>query len=204
MKKPTAVRVFSLLVLGIGLGVLTGCPLGPLTPELSYASSVERFAWSEGDAALIATAESVYPARDDVLAEAETGWFGSDPATLPEGDLWWYGDFDCVRLPYAITSETVAYYEGLIEQWQAGDFGAGPVMGSASLNYTAQVYHQDTDPEFPEYEDMDVVVMYMEWMHICGPLCGLGFTKDRVVILSALGEVLAVYGDGELLEAWVS
>jgi len=54
----------------------------------------------------------------------------------PNGEpCWWSGDFDGVRIPYAVTGSSVEYYVSLIRYFQKGEFNvAGTIqMQSSSI-----------------------------------------------------------------------
>ena len=134
-----------------------------------------------------------YPAREDVLAVA-TDWIGD----IPEADLWWYDTVSGVRVPFAITKEAVDYYSDLIAQWKKDPHGYGSIVWlSATFKYKA-----DVQP-FSRYEaaghvftDVNVVHLVLKWSAFCGPMCAHAFTKERIVVLNANGDVLAIIGDG--------
>ena len=38
----------------------------------------------------------------------------------------------------------------------------------------------------------------LEWAFVCGGLCGMGFTRNKVVVLDSEEDVIAMYRDGIL------
>jgi len=68
---------------------------------------VQRTIRAENDMGMITIAESTYPPRTEVLEAVKTAPFKLDE--VPQEDkLWWYSEFDNVRIPYAITAEASA------------------------------------------------------------------------------------------------
>jgi hypothetical protein len=64
---------------------------------------------------LLRIAEETYPPSEAVLAIAEHA--PDEPPLQAQDRLWWYGGFDGVRLPYAVTMDAVRYYAGLMQAW---------------------------------------------------------------------------------------
>jgi hypothetical protein len=182
--------------------VFTGCDSGTAPPEdeRSYTQSILRQADGALEASLLARAEAVYPPRDSVLAVA---W---DPAQVPEMGYWYLGDFDGVRIPYAVTGDAVAYYSELIDAWKASE--QPPFFLQASLEYRAAVsFHEaytfeETDPRTGEplpsesFERVYVAEMSLEWYQYCGDLCAMWIDHERIVVFDEAGELLRVFLDG--------
>jgi hypothetical protein len=181
---------------------LAGCDTDSTEPEVerSYSKSVVREAANDFEDSLIAQAEAVYPARDSVVAAA---W---DPAQVPEVGYWFYGAFDGVLIPYAITGDAVTYYSDLIDALEAGE--ELQFLTEASLDYRATASFREAytfegaDPETGEplpsesFERVYVVEMSLGWSQYCGELCAMGINHDRVVVFDEAGELLRVSLDG--------
>lgn len=198
MESTTMKKALLLLPLLI---VLVGCPGTGGVPSLwwiaprefgSFTQDVQRNAESPEEENLIAIAEAVYPAREDVVAV----FVGE----IPEEPLWWYDTFDDVRIPYAITAEAIEYYSDLVDQWQEEADADCPwcvTWLSCSLEYVADIeYHETYENEGETFSDVYVVTMNLHWGAYCGPVCAHWFEKDRTVVLTPDGEVLNVFGDG--------
>jgi hypothetical protein len=126
-------------------------------------------------------------------------WYPELPPNPENEEIWWFASFDGVRIPYALTRASVAYYLRLTEAFRTGDFdsvGTFP-MQSSSVEYTATINRRpDFVYEGNHFEDVYVVEMDLSWSDVCGNLCGLWFSKKRVVVLSLDGNLRAVFGDG--------
>lgn len=148
---------------------------------------------------LLRVAEAIYPARANVLAAGKKmrGTLSATDKTTK--DLWWWNDFDGVRLPYAITTSAVVYYRQKIREFRGGDFKAtrGIKMFSANMKYVSDIkYHVDFTQGKRKFRGVYVVKMQLIWEQTCGSVCGMYFNRERTVVLSKNGNVLAVSGDG--------
>lgn len=161
-----------------------------------------------GEEALLKRAEAVYPSVDKMV-EAVSG----DPVywskNLPEGDepLWWAGGNDNVRLTKVVTARAVRYYYDLSQGLRSNPkFVTGFPMMSTSLKYVAAIKHYDEYTHAKEkFTDVYVADLNLEWSHICGGLCGMGFKRNKVVVLDSGGNVVALFLDApENSSMWVS
>jgi hypothetical protein len=166
--------------------------------------SIERDFDSPEEQELIQIAESIYPAREDVLAVYEVDRLGEPP----DGDLWWYAEGRRELIPYAITTEAIEYYTDLMLQWREDPPGrVGPNYPTYRFSYTANMDHHETyENEGQSFIDVYVVTMELDWGSVRGWLAAGGFTKMRIVVLTPDGEPLGIFGDGgyETTPFWVS
>lgn len=185
-------------VLAVGLCALPllGCP-GNL--DSRFAVNVERDFDTAEEALLIGVAEAAYPPREEVAALADA--HGVDPASLPEEGLWWYDTQQDIRIPYAITAEAIDYYADKVEESRDLARVLRPRYGmrmNASLDYFATIaYHSSYQHGGQTFTGVFAVEMSLDWEYQTRPLSTMHFGKERVVILTPAGEVLAVFGDGE-------
>ncbi len=167
--------------------------------EKSYTKSIERISSGSFEAGLIETAETVYPPRQDVIQAAGT-W-----TEVPVSGYWYYNSFDGVYIPYAITSDAINYYSGLIEQFNqepegnfflTADFRHQATV-SFKENYQSPALNSLGEPLIPqEYENVYVVEMKLEWEQYCGSLCAMWIDKERIVIFNKSGGLLDIFLDG--------
>jgi hypothetical protein len=167
-----------------------GCPQ---PAEVVFGLSVERNFDSPEELELIEIAESIYPAREDVLAVYEVEYIGEPP----DGDLWWYTEYE-VRIPYAITTEAIDYYSDVILQLREDHPDpVGPFVPGSFFSYTASVaFYETYENEGQTFTDVYVVTMEFDWGDGLFFLSGGGFQKMRVVVLTPDGEPLGIFGDG--------
>jgi hypothetical protein len=105
----------------------------------------------------------------------------------------WWTDAD-EKVPFAVTSSAVDYYRAELRRLRAEN---DPKV-RASLRYNASIKRMPLlHFEGEWFKDVCVVELFMGWEVVCGPLCGLSFMKERMVVLRPDGEVLRVYHDAE-------
>ena len=179
------------LVCAVVCAVLcVGCPR---QPENAFRLSVERIFDSPEELELIEIAESIYPAREDVITVYDVERLGE----APDEDLWWYTEDD-VRIPFAITTEAIDYYSDVILQLRE-DYPdpVGPLHSASFFSYTANVtFYETYEIEGETFTDVYVVTMDIDWGDGLGFFSGGGFEKMRVVVLTPDGEPLGIFGDG--------
>ena len=171
--------------------------LGQDTLGRAFVASVHRNFRTSEEEHLIRIAEETYPPPEAILAIA--GSRSSGPALSSEKRLWWYDDFDGVRLPYAVTLDAVRYYLGLLQAMGRGDSAQtnrirmkrGEFSYYANISPRPRTFSRDGRV----FRDVYVVEMGLSWSNYCGPECACWFSLDRTVVLRRDGTVLCVFGD---------
>jgi len=169
--------------------------------ERSYKKSIERIANSDFAASLIEKAENYYPPREEV-AQIASPWI-----EVPDSGYWYYNDFDGVYIPFAITSDAVIYYSGLIDTFNANKKDVFFI--TANFNYQAKVtfYENYSSPDINSHGDtvipedfnsVYVVELALKWNQYCGNLCAMWIDKKRIAVFNPSGELLKVFLDGEI------
>lgn len=152
-----------------------------------FHAVITRSAGSADDEWRLRLAEAVHPAGDSLPS---LRWCVSrDTAAGP----WRPGCRPPV--PQALTATVVRQYLDWIAALRRGDPLSGhglPLSASVSLGYEA-TGHWET--EFG-LEDRRYADVYVVRLRLQARTRGWAFTKDRVVVLSRAGDVLAVTGDG--------
>ena len=173
--------------------------LGQDTVGRAFVADVHRSFRTADEERLIRIAEETYPPVDAVVAVAESHPGGHAPPA--EERLWWYGEFDGVRLPYAVTLDAVRYYLGLTQALGRGDTTRthGIRMKHSEFSYSAGISrHPSTySRDGRVFRDVYVVEMRLNWSDYCGSECACGFSLDRTVVLRRDGTILCVFGDRE-------
>lgn len=177
----------------------------------TYGISIERVFATDFEAELISTAESL-PASIGSAPESIAPYADEGGRCVPNGveelsplhdeslRSWCSHRFDCVCIPYALTCEALKYYVDVILAFRHQDFSpsGGITMETSSLTYNARVaFHERIEYEGTVFVDVRVVYLSLQWSQYCGNICALFFSKERLVIFNAEGEVEAVIGDGE-------
>ena len=148
--------------------------------------------------ALIKKAEAVYQGPNKMIDTIlrDPRWLAEH---IPEDSepLWWIAGNDNVRLTTIVTARAVHHYYDLsLKLRQNPDAVPGFRMNHTSLAYRANIkrYGKYSHGE-DRFSDVYLADLNLEWPHSCGGLCGMSFKRNKVVILSASGDVLAMYLD---------
>jgi hypothetical protein len=163
----------------------------------NYKVELERSFNGPAEEQLLRTAEAVYDSPikmvESVLRNAR--WWAEH---LPADNepLWWTGGNDNMRLTTVVTARAVRHYYDLCLALRRDPRFEGFTMDHTSLVYRGSIKHWETYSHAADkFSDVYVADLNLEWGHSCGGLCGMGFDRNKVVVLSASGEVLAMYLD---------
>jgi hypothetical protein len=165
----------------------------------NFAVSIMRKYDDENQLRLLRIAESVYPSRDSVAKWRELVRKEGEPASNENEPDWSYLSFDDVRIPCAITSAAIEYYSNLVKAFEQGDFSqtAGLTINRCRVRYTGVIdKHRYFDAGGQRFPECFVARMELWWAYDCGDGCSLAFVKQRMVVMSPQGSVLAVLLDG--------
>lgn len=156
-----------------------------------YTAVVQRIADDDFERGLIAAAEAACPGEAEIAARCREG---GDPS---EECDWSCDEVEHFKVVFAVTGEALAYYEGLIEQFESQRFTFAARPQYAELVYLADVYFDDRylalDGEL--FTNVYVVVLQLDFHTVCGALCGNGMTAERKVVFNADGNLLKIEGD---------
>lgn len=172
--------------------------LGEDTAQRAFIGTVRREFRTPLEERLLRIAEETYPPAKAVAFVANDRADRKELAKTPR--LWWYGHFDGVRLPFAITMDAVRYYFQLVQQMGRGETTAAISipMKACEFGYVAKVSGpKDYRRKEQSYSDVYVVEMHLKWFNYCSPLCACWFDLDRTVLIRADGHVLCVFGDSK-------
>ena len=166
--------------------------------EGNYKIEVSRSFSGAAEEAMLRKAEAVYPSPGKIVESflRDPRWLAED---LPKDNepLWWVDGNDNVRLTTVVTARAVRHYYDLSRELrQHPDAVPGFPMNSTSFKYQASIKHYDRYRHAKnEFTDVYVADLNLEWSHSCGGLCGMVFTRNKVVVFSANSEVLEMYLD---------
>lgn len=171
--------------------------LGQDTLGRAFVADVHRNVRNSERERLIRIAEETYPRAEAILPIADSR--PGAEALQKEERLWWYGEFDGVRLPYAVTMDAVRYYLGLVQAMGRGDTTQtkGFRMKRVEFSYHANISDRPVtySRDGRVFKDVYVVDMGLRWSNYCGPVCACSFNLDRTVVIRRDGTVLCVFGD---------
>jgi len=178
----------------------------PANPA-KHIVSIHRESADKQQAAMIKTAEEIFPSKETLLQAMKAGDRRNDPlglnqpkeAKLPAGEkVWWYKEQLGIRIPCAITGDCVAYYSDLLNKYgkQAHKRYLEP---SSRLDYHARIkLHKEFIIDGKTFKDVNVVDLKLKFFQsfLASTTEGMHFEKVRVVVLDAEGKVLYISGDG--------
>lgn len=166
----------------------------PANPA-QHVVTMERVINNPADAALITAAESAAPAPAVLLVAVRK----QQPNATLVPKQWWHQEAVGVKIPFALTTEAIAYYSELVM-----GFGKQKLerymQPSSHFTYNAKVEkHLSFDCDGKTFRDVSVVTLSMDFSEDFASTMteGLSFSKKRVVVFDAAGKVLHISGDGE-------
>jgi hypothetical protein len=177
-----------------------------------HAILIKREYGSFGEEKLLAKAESLYKNPDPIEHDLLKEWrYVAEPDfVLPDGaPKWWTGKVDTILATEVVTTEAVLYYyntskafiskEGILKE---NSFK----FSSSSLEYKASIKKMDVyEHAGKSFNNVYVANMTLTWAQVCGSLCGYGFTRNKIVVMSPSGEILEMFLDDPVnSSSWIS
>ena len=172
----------------VASGLIFAGAAGNCRIEPEFVIDIQRTGDTPREQALIAAAEAHCPPYEEVAAVFE----GEVPPESMEC-LWYYTSYGDLLIPYAITSEAIIHYEA---QVRAAEAAGGRVV--SRFLYEAEVRTVSGDPQAPQGA-VESVHMSLDYTYVCGGLCGVFVSQERIVYFDAEGNVLLVVGDSPSL-----
>lgn len=210
--RPILLTCLTLLAIMSGANIAQAQPLPgsrpqkwPANPE-KHQVVIDRQAKDVREAELIAAAEAVQPSMEAMQKALEApdpfdplGLNSPTEKKLPEGEkVWWYQERLGIRIPAAITTESITYYSELVEK-NAKQAFTRYVEPSSRLEYQATIeLHQEFKLDDKTFRNVHVVTLQLTFSQnfTTTESEGMHFQKTRIVILDKDGDVLEVSGDG--------
>ena len=157
-----------------------------------HQAAIRREAADAQQSALIAAAEVAPPSPDKRPPTDPPSQTPVDPKT------WWYKEALGLRIPFALTSQALAYYQDVIQTYAQQTFKRY-TQPSSRLDYHASVTaHPSFSLEGKTYQNVKVVTLDLSFTENFAATSteGLHFVKQRLVIFDAAGKILHISGDG--------
>ncbi len=157
---------------------------------------------------MLRKAEAVYPGPGKMIQDVFTSlryWANESPKEMVP--IWGVPGNDNIQLTSTVTARAVRYYYDLtLAARRNPHLPTGFTALSASLNYKAEIkYFSEYTHLKDVFRGVYVADLTLEWAFICGGLCGMGFTRNKVVVLDSQGNVIALYQDAPVnSQSWVS
>jgi hypothetical protein len=121
-------------------------------------------------------------------------------AGKPQPGQWWNKETLGIRIPFAITAETVSYYSGLV-----GEYGRQKLnryaQPSSAFTYQAEVSKPATyELDGKSLQNVSVVTMTLSFRQqfVASVAEGFAFEKKREVVFDKDGTIIHVVGDGDV------
>jgi len=172
------------------------------SPHVKYPITITRDYSSPEEEKLLAKAESVYKNPDNVELQLLKDWsyFAQKYAELPDGEpRWWTGQFDTILGTEVVTTEAVLYYYNISQAFRNKN---GVLKENTFTFWSSSLKYEDSIKKLAAYEragksftNVYVANMTLTWSQTCGGLCGFGFTRNKIVVLSPSGEILEMFLD---------
>ena len=175
---------------------------GPFKMEIT-----RTFADSNEDA-MLKKAEAVYsgPSNsvEDIFKSLEY-WADEFPKEM--APVWGMRGNDNIQQASIVTARAVRYYYDLtLVERKNPHLETGFTAQDTTLKYNASIKLVDKYTHKKDiYEDVYVADMTLVWGFNCGGLCGMGFTRNKIVLLDRSGNVIAMFLDAPVNSmSWVS
>lgn len=170
----------------------------------TFRIRIERAAANAFEREIIERAERLMPpsAAIDTAIAVETRVRGRAPAPVVReraGPRWWWFEAHGTLVPYALTGDAVAH---VIERVR--EFSREPLPSYFQAGWEHEVYatyHATVEPQ-PTPNVAYRVHMKLDFFIACGGRCGYGFVPTRTVDFDAAGNVVAVNGDGRIVQRY--
>ena len=174
----------------------------------NYPIKIKRSFKDATEEAMLRKAEAVYGPQSrylESMRQSPVQWAENLPAEITP--LWGATGNDNVMDCEVITASAVRYYYDLsISSREHRQFrNVFPMIGTG-LKYDASIKHYDDWEHLTrKFHDVYVADLNLEWSSVCGGLCGMGFTRNKLVVLDKRGEVLELFLDAAVnSQSWVA
>lgn len=174
--------------------------------EGPYKIQIARSFADRMEEAMLRKAEAVYPGPGKMVEDLFSSYWANEP-TKEMGPLWGIPGNDNLMATRTVTARAVRYYYDLsLAEKRNPTLPTGFTAMGSSLKYEAAIKYVDQYSHDKDvFNGVYVADLTLEWGFVCGGLCGMGFTRNKVVVLDSHGDVLAVYLDAHANSIdWVS
>lgn len=178
--------------------------------DAKYPILITREYGSPDEERLLAKAESLYKNPKPIEPELLRQWrYIAEDAVFPDGEpKWWSGRADILATEL-VTTEAVLYYYNISHALRSKE---GKLTEnsfkflSSSLKYEGSIKKMDVyERAGRSFHNVYVANMTLTWAQVCGSLCGSGFTRNKIVVMSPSGEILEMFLDDPVnRRSWIS
>ena len=157
---------------------------------------------------MLRKAEAVYPGPNEMIRQLFGMWDGYPGGRFKEmKPIWGAVGNDEIMQTETITASAVRYYYDVVLAAEKDPkMPSGVEAKGTGLDYEATIRYMDRYKHGEDsYEGVYLANLDLTWAFTCGGLCGMGFTRNKIVVLDRHGEVVAMYLDAPVnSEMWVS
>jgi len=187
--------------------------MGVRLPETSdtvgpYKIQISRSFNGSNEEEMLRRAEAVYSSPANMIADVFTslGYF-ADKTPEDMAPIWGIPGNDNIQSTNVVTARAVRYYYDLSLAVRANPHlptGFDALATALKYNGVIRRFDRYTHKE-DTFENVYVADLTLEWGFNCGGLCGMGFTRNKLVVLDANGSVIAIYLDAPVnSQSWMS
>ena len=177
-------------------------------PDGPHRIQISRSFSGSNEEDMLRKAEAVYSSPSKMVADilrSLYAWADKPPQEM--APIWGVPGNDNIQSADVVTTRAVRYYYDLSLAAKANPhLPTGFYAVATGLKYDAVIKHFDRySHDGNTFENVYVGDLTLEWSFTCGGLCGMGFTRNKLVVLDANGNVIAVYLDAPMnSQSWVS
>ena len=177
--------------------------------DANHPILIKREYGSPDEEKLLAKAESLYKNPETVELDLLKQWryIAQESVVIPDGKP--KGTTDTILATELVTTEAVLYYYNISQALRnkGGKLKENSFhFLSSSLKYEASIKKMDVyERAGRSFSNVYVANMTLTWAQVCGGLCGSGFTRNKIVVMSPNGEILEIFlANQEELRASIS
>ncbi len=176
--------------------------------EGPYRIQISRSFRGLNEEEMLRKAEAVYSSPSKMVADVfrSLGYWADKPSE-EMAPIWGMPGNDNIQSTDVVTARAVRYYYDLsLAAKVNAQLPTGYAALAIGLKYDGVIKHFDRySHNGNTFEDVYVGDLTLEWSFTCGSLCGMGFTRNKLVMLDTNGNVIAMYLDAPgNSESWVS
>lgn len=176
--------------------------------EGAYKIEIARTFANSDEETMLREAEAIYPGPKWMIEEVARS-FAVWAATPPEemAPIWGMPGNDRLQEDEIVTARAVRYYYDLSLAAKANPhLSTGFDAQQTELKYEGVIKHYDRYVHKKDsFQNVYVADLTLKWSFTCGGLCGMGFTRNKVVVLDSRGNIIALYLDSPVNStSWVS
>jgi len=173
----------------------------------SFKIQISRSFADPSEEAFLRKAEAVYPGPHSMVNALLRGGLCEQDLHKELAPIWGACGNDNIEMTSTVTARAVRYYYDLTLLARTNpELPSGFTAVQTDMQYAAGIqFLADYAHDKESFHDVYVADLNLKWGFNCGGLCGVGFTRNKVVVLDRQGNVLALYLDAPVNhQSWVS